>query len=85
MVAAPKMWRKQEEIEDVIEDEAEAEETAEVDEKEAKTEAADVLKIKFTQLTPLLSLSLPPSPRCPNSFTPIPPPVSVPTCDNQGS
>ena len=78
MVAAPKMRRKQEETEEVTEDEVEAKETAEVYEKEAKTEAADVLKIKLTQLTLLLSPSLPPSSRCPNSFTPILPPSPSP-------
>ena len=55
MVATSKMRWKQEETEEVVEDEAEAEETAEVDDKEAKTEVADVLTIKLTQLTPSLS------------------------------
>ena len=51
MVDAPKMQWKQEETEEVIEDEAEAEETTEVDNNEAKTEAGDVLTIKLTQIT----------------------------------
>ena len=64
-MVAPKMWREQEDKEVVTKDEAEAEVTVEVDEKEAKTEAADVMKIKLTQLTPSISPLLPLSPCCP--------------------